>query len=116
MHIPNTTTNSNYIKMNTNNNADKLKGGYFNKKPMNIIPMNKIEMKSTKSTSPVNKQFLNNAKEINIANYSPTNITRANLSPQNTKIGAKFTEKVYNNIQAKILSTSPKHYNNSNNK
>jgi hypothetical protein len=105
------------------NDSEKLKA-YVNKKPMNIIPIQKIETKLNKSNSPTHKtptiisSTSNNinVKEINMSNYQTSLNSKSGLSPQNnqtgvnSKINTKYADKVFNNIQMKIQSTSPKHY------
>lgn len=130
--IPNTLQNSNnnvQINLNKTGNSPKIVENekikaYVNKKPMNIIPIQKMETKIAKSNSPIHKTPTIvssatsnvNIKEININNYQTNQNSKSGLSPQNTqtglnsKINTKYADKVFSNIQMKIQSTSPKHY------
>lgn len=89
------------------------------KKPINIIPVTKIDLKGAKSNSPVSKQHnilgdKSAFKDIPLNKNIVLN-TNTNLNPQsNIKISNnKLTEKVYSNIQIKLQGTSPR--NNVNN-
>lgn len=89
------------------------------KKPINIIPVTKIDLKGAKSNSPVSKQHnilgdKSAFKDIPLNKNIVLN-TNSNLNPQsNIKISNnKLTEKVYSNIQIKLQGTSPR--NNVNN-
>jgi len=102
-HTTNTTNNGS-SNLNSNYSTiqeDKEKKSYVNKKPINIIPINRTDIKSAKSNSPVSKQ--QNIKEISINTYNSI-MDKKNLSPQaihNTN--SKFSNKNLGttNIQVK---------------
>ena len=74
---------------------------YINKKPMNVIQINKGEINSPKSNSP----DLKNINSITMTKGKDGFISPTNNSP---KIQNKVADKVLNNIQIKNLASSPK--------
>lgn len=90
--ITNTLNNLEKEGQNSTINDSKVKG-IVNKKPINIIPINKTDIKSAKSNSPVSKQ--QNIKEISVNTYQNVIGIKNSLSPQaNNSNVNKFSSKV----------------------
>lgn len=112
------------IKGGQNYIVNKNDPGKFvnvSKKPINIIPVTKIDLKGAKSNSPVSKQHniiseKSGLKDIQL-NKNTVMISNTNISPQsNIKItNNKLAEKVYSNIQIKMQGSSPKNVINNGN-